>query len=420
MARTLTPVDAHQLMNLLLRQATGEQSITVTDTSSFVSAGELVLATGMENVTNSVSIVMNRLIVASRAYNARMRIVQTDEVGSYSNRARKISFYSQNALPDGSHNTNLFTNLAAGYTSGDNGGASTKSQWEQHPAMPLEMNFAGTNVWQHCITMYEDQLKIAFRNEEEFNRFVSGYLQEHANDIEQEREGFYRALLLNRIGMTFDMSADMPGALVDLTTAFNTFYNISPAYTTQQLLSTYFKEFCAFFVSQIKLYSDYMENRSINYHWSVPKTVGGDTFNILRHTPKRDQRLAIYAPYFTMAESLVYPEIFNPQYLSIENAEKVNFWQAEDTKAAINITPAIIETDSTDPAYGTQIQGSAVAEDHIIAVLFDRDAVFGELQLNRADSTPLEARKHYRNVWNTFAKNGVNDPTENFIVFYMS
>ena len=418
MARTLTPQDAHALMNLMLRQATGEQAITVTDTSSFISAGELIMATGMENVTNSVSIVMNRLIVASRAYNARMRIVRADEVGSYSNRARKISFYSQNALPDGSHNTDLFTNLAAGYTSGENGGASTKSQWEQHPAMPLEMNFAGTNVWQHCITMYEDQLKIAFRNENEFNRFVSGYLQEHANDIEQEREGFFRVLLLNRIAMTFDMTADMPGALVDLTTEFNTFYNTS--YTSAQLRSTYLKEFLAFMTATIKMYSDFLENRSVNYHWSVPKTVGGDTYNILRHTPKSDQRLALYAPLFRMAESLVLPEIFNPQYLSIENYEPVTFWQAEGQRAGINVTPAIIETDPTDPAYGTQIKGTAVSEDYIVGVLFDRDAVFGELQLDRADSTPLEARKHYRNVWNTFAKNGVSDPTENFIVFYMS
>lgn len=418
MARTLTPQDAHALMNLMLRQATGEQAITVTDTSSFISAGELIMATGMENVTNSVSIVMNRLIVASRAYNARMRIVRADEVGSYSNRARKISFYSQNALPDGSHNTDLFTNLAAGYTSGENGGASTKSQWEQHPAMPLEMNFAGTNVWQHCITMYEDQLKIAFRNENEFNRFVSGYLQEHANDIEQEREGFLRILLLNRIAMTFDMTSDMPGALVDLTAEFNTFYGTS--YTSAQLRSTYLKEFLAFMTATIKMYSDFLENRSVNYHWSVPKTVGGDTYNILRHTPKSDQRLALYAPLFRMAESLVLPEIFNPQYLSIENYEPVTFWQAEGQRAGINVTPAIIETDPTDPAYGTQIKGTAVSEDYIVGVLFDRDAVFGELQLDRADSTPLEARKHYRNVWNTFAKNGVSDPTENFIVFYMS
>ena len=418
MARTFMPIDQHTLMNLLLRQATGEQSLTVTDTSTFISAGELVLSTGMENVYNAINIVMNRLIISSRPYNAKFRIVDAGEVGSYSNRARKISFYSQNALPDGSHNTDLFTNLATGYTSGDNGGASTKSQWEQHQAMPLEMNFGGTNVWQHCITMYEDQVKIAFRNEAEFARFVAGYLQEHANDIEQEREGFYRALLLNRIGMTFDMTADMPGALVDLTTAFNTFFSTS--YTSAQLRSTYLKEFLAFMTSQIKMYSDFLENREVNFHWSVPKTVGGDTYNILRHTPKADQRLALYAPLFRMAESLVLPEIFNPQYLSVNNYEPVTFWQAAAQKAGINVTPAIVETDPTDPAYGTQIKGTAVAKDYIVGVLFDKEAVFGEMQLDVAETTPLEARKRYRNTWNTFAKNGVSDPTENFIVFYMS
>ena len=418
MARTFTPIDQHTLMNLLLRQATGEQSLTVTDTSTFISAGELVLSTGMENVYNAINIVMNRLIISSRPYNAKFRIVDAGEVGSYSNRARKISFYSQNALPDGSHNTDLFTNLATGYTSGDNGGASTKSQWEQHQAMPLEMNFGGTNVWQHCITMYEDQVKIAFRNEAEFARFVAGYLQEHANDIEQEREGFYRSLLLNRIGMTFDMTADMPGALVDLTTAFNTFYSTS--YTGAQLRSTYLKEFLEFMTSQIKMYSDFLENREVNFHWSVPKTVGGDTYNILRHTPKADQRLALYAPLFRMAESLVLPQIFNPQYLSVDNYEAVTFWQATAQKAGINVTPAIVETDPTDPAYGTQIKGTAVAKDYIVGCLFDKEAVFGEMQLDVAETTPLEARKRFRNTWNTFAKNGVNDPTENFIVFYMS
>lgn len=420
MARSFTPKDAHQLMNLLLRQATGQQALVVTDTSTFVSAGELILATGMENVYNSISLVLNRLIVSSRPYDAKFRIIDAGEVGTYSNRARKISFYSQDSLPDGSHNTDLFTNLAQGYTSGDNGGASTKSQWEQHQAMPLEMNFGGTNVWQNCITMYEDQVHLAFRNEAEFGRFVAGYLQEHANDIEQEREGFYRALLLNRIAMTFDMSTVMPGAAVDLTAAFNTFYNISPGYTTQQLLSTYFKEFTEFMVSEIKLYSDFLENRGTSYHWSVPKTVSGTTYNILRHTPKADQRLAMYAPLFRRSEALVMPEIFNPEYLSIENYEPVTFWQSEQTKAGINITPAIVDSDPNSATYGTQVKGAAVAKDMIVAVLFDKEAVFGELQLERSDSTPLEARKHYRNVWNTFAKNGVSDPTENFVVFYMS
>ena len=418
MARTLTPRDAHAIMNLLLKQATGDTSLTVVDASTFASAGELVLATGMENVFNAINIVMNRLIVASRPYNAKMRIVGVKEVGEYSNRARKISFYSKYALPDGSHNTQLFTNLADGYTSGDNGGASTKSQWEQHQAMPLEMNFGGSDTWQHCITQYEDQVKIAFRNEDEFVRFVAGYLQEHKNDIAQEQEGFYRMTLLNRMGMAYDMSAYNNGAAVDLVAAFNAKFGTT--YTGTQLRQTYFKEFLAFFVATVRNYSDFMEDRDIAYHWDVPKTVGGDTYHILRHTPKDKQKLALYAPMFNEAKALVLPEIFNPDYLSIDNYEGVSYWQAKSNRMGINITPAIIEADPTDPDYGKQKAGSAVSLDYVVGCLFDEDAVLAEMQIQRADTTPLEARKHYRNTWNTFAKNAISDPTEKFILFYMA
>ena len=193
MARVFTPRDGHQVMNLLVKQATGQQSITVVDSSTFASAGELVLATGMENVLNSISLVLNNLIIASRPYNAKMRIVNAREVGVYSNLARKISFYSKDAKPDGSHNTNLFTNLAAGFTAGENPDAqgtaqSTKSQWEQNPPMPLEMHFGGSTVWQDAITMYEDQIKFALRNDAEWAKFLTGYMQEHANDIESQIE----------------------------------------------------------------------------------------------------------------------------------------------------------------------------------------------------------------------------------------
>lgn len=418
MARTLTPRDAHAIMNLLLKQATGDTSLTVVDASTFASAGELVLSTGMENVFNSLNIVLNRLIVASRPYDAKMRIVGVKEVGEYSNRARKISFYSKYALPDGSHNTQLYTNLADGYTSGDNGGASTKSQWEQHQAMPLEMNFGGSDVWQHCITQYEDQVKIAFRNAEEFARFVAGYMQEHKNDIAQEQEGFYRMTLLNRMGMAYDMSAYNNGSAFDLVAGFNSRFGTS--YTGTQLRQTYYKEFMAYFVATVRELSDFMEERDIAYHWDVPKTVGGDTYHILRHTPKDKQKLALYAPFFNEAKALVFPEIFNPQYLSVDNYEGVTFWQAKSNRMGINITPAIIEADPTDPDYGKQKAGTVVSIDYVIGCLFDEDAVLAEMQMERADTTALEARKHYRNTWNTFAKNAISDPTEKFILLYMA
>lgn len=420
MARIFTPKDGHVIMNELYKQATGQKAIAVVDASSFVSAGELVLATGMENVLNSLNIVLNRLFIASRPYTAAMQIVGVKEVGAFSNRARKISFYSKLALPDGSHNTDLYTNLAEGYTSGDNGGASTKSQWEQHQPMPLEMNFGGTTTWQYCITQYEDQIKLALRDENEFAAFVTGYMQEHANDIAQEQEGFYRMTLLNRMAMTYDMAANMPGASVDLTAAFNAYFGTS--YTSAQLQTTYLKEFLEFFVATVREYSDFMKERDVMYHWSVPKTVGGDTYHILRHTPKDKQKLVLYTPLFNKAKAMVLPEIFNPEYLSIKNYEGVTFWQNKNTavdRPKINFTPAIVETDPTDPNYGKQKAGANVALDFVVGVLFDDDAVLAEMQLDSARTTSVEARKGYRNTWNTFAKNAISDPTEKAVLFYM-
>ncbi len=423
MPRVFTPVDGHQVMNLLVKQATGQQSITVVDSSTFASAGELVLATGMENVLNSISLVLNNLIIASRPYNAKMRIVNAKEVGVYSNLARKISFYAKDAKPDGSHNTNLFTNLAAGFTAGENPNAqgtpqSTKSQWEQNPPMTLEMHFGGSTVWQDAITMYEDQIKFALRNDAEWAKFLTGYMQEHANDIESQIEAFSRLVLLNRMGMAYDMNAYSNGSAKDLTAAFNAFFGTS--YTGAQLRSTYLKEFLAFMVSEIKADSDFLTERSVNNHWPVPKTVGTDNFNILRHTTKDRQKLALFAPLFYKAEALVLPEIFRPEYLSINNYEGVTFWQNENSRAAIDIIPAITDADPSSQTYGRQIAGAEVQLDYVVGCLFDEESCLAEMQLDVAETTPLEARKRYRNVWNTYAKNMISDPTEKFILYYMS
>lgn len=419
MARTLTPKDAYLIMNLLVQEATGQQAITATDVSSFVSAGELVLATGTENVLNSLSLVLNRTIVASRPYRARLDLMEQVDTGLYSSRIRKISYYAQDALPSGDFNTDLFINLNTGYTSGDNSGASTKSQWEQNPKFPLEMNFGGYSTWQYCVTRYEDQLQDAFRGPEEFASFIGGYLTEAGNDIESQREAWNRMNLLNKIGQTYDMSADMPGSVVDLVAAFNA--KFSTSYTGAQLRTTYLKEFLEFFVSRVKQDSRLMEHRTVNYHWSPAKNDGaGNALTLLRHTPRDRQQMYLYAPFFIDAEAMVLPEIFNDQYLKIENYQGVDYWQTPAGGASVNVTPAIIETDSTDPAYGTQIAGSAVALNYVLGVLTDKDGLMTNFQAEIARSTPVEARKGYRNIWTTFLRNNMCDPTENVILYYMA
>ena len=420
MARRLAPKDCYALMNALVEEAIGaKSSIQAVDTSSFVSAGESVLSSGTENVLNALAMVVGRRMVAVRPYNAPLRLINAIDTGVYSDRILKDSFYSRWAQPSGAFNTDLFTNLAQGFTAGENIGGtppaaqSTKSQWEQNLPIPMEFNFAGRNTWQDCSTIPEIQLQQAFRSEADFSDFVTGYMMERANDLESQKEAYNRMTLLNYMAGIYDLSADMPGSVVNLTAAFNTEFGTS--YTAAQLLSTYLKEFMEFFTARVKIDSDRLTNRSVNYHWSPAKQIDGVDYYLLRHTPKEKQKLFLYAPIFAKVQSYVFPEIFNPQYLRIENYEGVNFWQNENAPMSIEVTPAIPDTSS--PA--SQTAGAKVALDNVLGVLFDEDALMVDYQLDTALSTPVEARKHYRNVWYTYAKNSICDFTEKGILYYL-
>ena len=424
MARTLTTKDGYQLMNLLVRQATGQAAQAVVDASTFVSAGETVLATGKENTMNALSLVLGRTFAAVRPYNAKLALMNAINTGVYSHRLRKISYYAQDALPSGYFNTDINTNFAEGFTAGENPDSqgvaqSTKSQYEQHPAMPLEVNFAGSTTWQDCITMYEDKLEQAFNSVESFNAFIEGILVEHGNDIESQKEAWNRMTLLSAIATRIYLAGQGVAAssVINLTSAFNTYFGTT--YTSAQLRSTYLKEFLEFMVSVIKETSDRMTERGTAYHDPMTKTVSGVTYSVLRHSPKDRQRLYLYNPLFRKSEAVVMPEIFRPEYLNMEKQfERVEYWQSNDSdtnRSAINFNSAYL--DSSD---GTQKATGAVAASYVVGVLADEDAFMTDFQLEKALTSPLEARKGYRNNWLTFAKNAIIDQTENMVVFIMA
>lgn len=416
MGKVLTVQDCHSLMNSLVKQATGQQSITVIDSSTFVSAGETVLATGTENVINSLSLIIGRTLVAVRPYKAKFLLINALNSGIYSNRIRKISYYSKDAQASGMYNTQLYTNLKDGYTNGQNiiadNPTSTKSMWEQNQPVSLEMNFAGSDTWDDSLTIYEKQLQVAFESEANFSRFMSGIMTEKGNDIESQKEVFNRMCVLNEIGMIYDMADDRPLSSVNLTKEYNTKYGTS--YTSAELRTTYLESFLKFFVAYVKNISNYLEERSTNYHLSPTKTVNGTNYKLLRHTPKNRQKMFLYEPLFIEAKANVLPSIFNPEYLDIKNYEAVNYWQSIDLRSSVKITPAIF-----DKVTGEQKKGNEVDLDYVVGLLFDEDAMMIDYQFEGSYSTPLEARKLYRNIFWHYTKNAINDPTENAILFYM-
>lgn len=414
MARNLTPRDCYALINLMVKEATGQDAtIQAVDPSTFVSVGETILNTGYENTLNAISMVLGRTMMAVRPYKAKLYLINALNSGLYANRIRKISYYAREAEPSGAFNTQLYMNHAMGYDNGNNAGSSTASMWVQNQPVPLELNFAGSSTWQDSTTVYEWQLQQAFRDESSFGSFVAGILTEKGNDIESQKEAFNRITMLNFMAGIYDLNA-VTGGAINLTAAYNAKFGTSKL--TADLLTTDFKDFLEFFVSTVRTISDTLTNRSKKYHWSPAKVIDGVNYYLLRHTPKSKQRFLLNAGFWRDAESRVMPEIFNEQYLDINNFEAIEFWQNEFEPTKISVTPAI--PDISDPT--EQTAGAAVTLSYVLGLIYDEDALMTDYQLDTVNTTPLEARKGYRNTWYTFRKNAINDFTENGVLLYMA
>ena len=409
MARLLTATDVSSIMNALYNQATGKTDITSVDLSNFASVGEQVLATGTENVLSALSIVLGRTICAVRPYNAKLGIIDTINTGEFTHRFRKVSFYSKDSIEAGFVNTDLNDNIKDGYDNGTNSDKSTASMWKQDVPPVLELNFAGQDVWQEELTIFEKQISTAFRSPDELATFLNGIMTQKLNSIEKRKEGFRRGTLIQHIAAVYSMSkaGKMASSVVNLTAKFNAEYNTS--YTSEELRTTYQDQFLKFFVSEFKLASDFMTEYSQNYHYNPAKVVDDVNYYLNRHTSKADQKSILYAPLFTKARANVLPDIFNPQYLNVNATEMVNYWQSLNNGTAIKATPALPEGNET----------SEVDIPYVVGILFDKDAILTDIQWEDSSVTPLEARKKYRNMFWDFSYNSISDLTENCVIFVM-
>lgn len=413
-AHLLTQKDVYAVMNALVEDLTGQQAtVRAVDTSSYINCGETVLAYGTENILNSLTLLVGRIMVASRPYAGSFNLINAIETGIYTHRMQKVSFYSKGMMPEGAWNTDLFTNIKTGFTNGQNKDEesgdpqSTKSMWEQNLAVPVVENFSGSDVFSTCITIPSVQIEQALRSPDEMNSLISGMLTEHENDINLAKEAFRRSIVLDHAAAVYDMEADglMPGSVVNLVEEFNTRYGTNYSYT--DLMSTYYKEFIAFSVALIKRYQRMLTYKTSNYHWTPANE---DNLPLLRHTPRELQRLFMLNKFYIDAEAMVFPELFNDEELKVQ-FEGVEFWQNQNEPEKISIYPAV-----PDPSTGAQSKGDLV-ETNLIGILFDRDAMMSDFQMDRAASTPEEARKLYRNIWMHVARNGISSLTENCVIF---
>lgn len=401
--------DAYAVMNALARQATAQADIAVVDHTSFIDAGTKTLATGTENVLGSIYRTIASVVMQSRKYNGKFGLINASE-DQFNTRKAKISVYAADNEPSGAFNTDLYTNIAD--AQGDVDGAG--SMWEQKLPKVLERFFLSEAAWDKHYTTPLAQLQSAFNDEATFVAFMNAVMTEIENDVESTLESRNRALVADRIaGVYAQVNAVTPtlGAecAVDLIKYFND--ECGTTYTRDEILQEHLTEFMELFVAKIKIDSDRLEERSALYHNPYTITESGVDYNILRHTPKAYQKLMLFSEFITKAKTRVMPEIFNPDYLSLENYEGVTYWQSSKPGSRMKI--------DCKPALPEGAESSEVELDYVVGILFDRDAIQSINQFNGAYTTPVNARHLYTNTWLHWKFGAIQDYSENSIIYYL-
>lgn len=389
---TMTFNQLATVLTSIVGQATGKNNLTATDTSSFVSVGKLGLETGYDPLCSAISQVLSRTIFAIRPYSSQFRGLEMDNM-KYGNHVRKISFGDTGLEED--DRIKLVD------------GQSIDQQVVKKPA-PVQQNFYGENVYQKHITIFKDQMDVAFSGPDEFARFVGGVMQTVSDELEQAREDTARMTISNLIGGHYqlDASSITSCSVVHLITEYNAWSGQSITAATV-FDPTVFPGFAKWMYGRIATASRMLRERSNLFHLNL---TGHD---VKRHTPVERQRLYMLAQNMDQVSSNVLSSVYNDEYLRMIPRNEVSFWQSIKSPASINITAGY------EIANGTLTTASTSLSGIVFGVLMDEEAA-GYTMVNQwSNPAPFNARGGYTNMYWHETQRYYNDFTENCVVFLL-
>lgn len=369
----------------LYEQATGQKStISVVDSGSFTTVAQMVLKTGYDTVISSISQVLSRTIFSVRPYTAKFRGIFVDEE-RWGNITRKINFI------DGDIENDNREPLTDGQS---------VDPWIINKPKVLQTNFYGFTKYQRHITIFRDQLDVAFSSPSEFGRFISGVMQNVVDQLEQIKEAEARNCLINFIA---GKAAGDSDNVINVLQAYKdeTGVTLTPA---TMYADTNYIPFMKWLYSFINGLTQKLAERTIKYHINITDK------EVHRHTPARDLKAYMSARAMNAIDSIGLPSIFGADRLKMIDFEPVVYWQNIDDAEKIVATPTVLLAD------GTLEKKTSTTVNNIIGVLFDRDALGITRKSEWMMETGFNPRGGYNNIFYHFSMAMWNDFTENGIV----
>ena len=396
MANSWNVIDVYALVTAMYQQATGRTDIAAVDTTSFVAIGSKLTETQQmkETTLGVISQMVVRTIYNDRVSRRRLDILRADEE-RWGGVVRKLTVLPLDPEQSESFNTDVAPNQLADGNSVD--------MYKIRKPKVIELDFWGQKILKTHITRFMYQLDAAFNSEAEMRRFIRAMMLEFYNDITRINDARTRLVICNAIGGLYQ-----EGNYTDLALAYNT--EFGTAYTRQQLLTTYLEDFLKFVVSFVKTFSDSLEDPSALHHTNLTGLP-----DIIRETPKSEQRMLMYKPFFTKAEATVMPTIFNPEMLNLGAYSTVNFWQDPKTPTEVKVKPTYL-----DAATGESVDASeAIDFDYVLGVIYDVEFMGVFPKFEYASTTPLNSNGLYWNEFVHWSFNNWTDYTENAHLFYI-
>lgn len=385
--------DAAALLTSITQQATGQQVITPTTLDDFVSVGTLALQAGFDPLLNAISQVIGRTIFSIRPYSEKFGGLRADGL-RWGNHVRKLKI----ADNEWERDQRYYEAASDFWDDGD-----SVDMYTIKKAKAVQLNFYGQNVWQDHVTVYRDQLDVAFHDPEELMQFTSMIMTNMSNRMAQARESCARAALANFAAAKNILGA---GHVVHLIDEYNSATGSSLTAATIMQPANY-ATFIRWVAGYIKTLSRRMEERSSLFQQNITGKV------VNQHTPRDRQKLYLLADYVNRMDAEVLSTTYNEEYLQIGDFEEVSYWQSISSPDAIQVTPGYMD------ASGAIVTGDAQSMSKIFGILFDEEAVMTQ-EVNQWNApTPFNVAGGYTNFYWHKSDRYLNDFTEKGVVLLL-
>lgn len=385
--------DAAALLTSITQQATGQQVITPTTLDDFVSVGTLALQAGFDPLLNAISQVIGRTIFSIRPYSEKFGGLRADGL-RWGNHVRKLKI----ADNEWERDQRYYEAAADFWDDGD-----SVDMYTIKKPKAVQLNFYGQNVWQDHVTVYRDQLDVAFHDPEELMQFTSMIMTNMSNRMAQARESCARAALANFAAAKNILGA---GHVVHLIDEYNSATGSSLTAATIMQPANY-ATFIRWVAGYIKTLSRRMEERSSLFQQNITGKV------VNQHTPRDRQKLYLLADYVNRMDAEVLSTTYNEEYLQIGDFEEVSYWQSISSPDAIQVTPGYMD------ATGAIVTGAAQSMSKVFGILFDEEAVMTQ-EVNQWNApTPFNVAGGYTNFYWHKSDRYLNDFTEKGVVLLL-